>query len=338
MSSALLLSIDGGGTSTTAWLGDTEGRVLGRGKAGPSNRKSVGDDAAFGAIQGAVRSAFRDAGCEPEAIDSACFGIAGCDHPADQERILDWAVASRIARRLVVINDAELLLAAGTPEAIGIAVIAGTGSIAVGRSPSGRFARAGGWGHLFGDEGSAYGVALAGLRLVARRADGRQATRRRLHGTGMSADDLDALSARFMLAYRVQQAAELVTAVYGEPFDRARLAALATIVLECADDDPEVLTEILEPAGRDLAECVLAVARSLDWREPVLPLALGGSFLVATRSVRETLVRSVEACGGFHVEVALVEEPAAGGLLLARKALREGTDSRDIPSRVRIAW
>ena len=38
---SLLLGIDGGGTTTEAWLALTGGRVVGRGKAGPSNAKAV---------------------------------------------------------------------------------------------------------------------------------------------------------------------------------------------------------------------------------------------------------------------------------------------------------
>ena len=66
---------------------------------------------------------------------------------------------------LCSVNDGDLVVAAGTPEGWGVGLIAGTGSIAVGRAPDGRTARAGGWGHLIGDEGSAYGVVLDALRL-----------------------------------------------------------------------------------------------------------------------------------------------------------------------------
>ena len=76
-----------------------------------------------------------------------------------------------------MIEDAALLLAAGTPDGWGVAVVAGTGSMAFARGTDGRTARAGGWGPLLGDEGSGYALALSGLRAAARAADGRaQAT------------------------------------------------------------------------------------------------------------------------------------------------------------------
>ena len=85
----------------------------------------------------------------------------------------EWAEQAGWARSVLMVNDGDLVIAAGTPEGWGIGVIAGTGSIAVGRTKDGRTARAGGWGHLIGDEGSAYRIVLDALRLVARRADGR---------------------------------------------------------------------------------------------------------------------------------------------------------------------
>ena len=169
-----LLGVDGGGTSTEAWLAEPGGRVLGRGKAGPSNAKAVGLPAARQALDAAIRAAFDDAQVTPAPVDVACLGLAGFDRPDDRRLLAGWAEEAHWATRLVLANDGDLVVAAGTPEGWGIGVIAGTGSIAVGRTADGRTARAGGWGHLIGDEGSAYAVVLDALRLVARRADGRE--------------------------------------------------------------------------------------------------------------------------------------------------------------------
>ncbi len=85
----------------------------------------------------------------------------------------EWAARTQLAATVDVIEDAALLLAAGTPDGWGVAVVAGTGSMAFARAADGRTARAGGWGPLLGDEGSGYAIALAGLRAAARAADGR---------------------------------------------------------------------------------------------------------------------------------------------------------------------
>ena len=150
-----LLGIDGGGTTTKAWLAEPGCRVLGQGTAGPSNAKSVGLEAARWALNTAIHRAFHAAGLTPHSVNSICLGLAGLDRPDDRKILGEWAEEACWAHKILLVNDGDLVIAAGTPEGWGIGVIAGTGSIAVGRTKDGRTARAGGWGHLIGDEGSA---------------------------------------------------------------------------------------------------------------------------------------------------------------------------------------
>ena len=168
-STELILGIDGGGTSTEAWLADRAGKVVGKGRAGASNAKAVGAAASRAALNRAIDAAFDDADLTGGPAASACLGLAGLDHPDDRRILKQWSVEDRWAERFVIVNDGDLVVASGTPEGWGIGVIAGTGSIAVGRSRTGRSARAGGWGHLFGDEGSAYHVVMEAFRRIARR-------------------------------------------------------------------------------------------------------------------------------------------------------------------------
>jgi N-acetylglucosamine kinase-like BadF-type ATPase len=306
---AEILGVDGGGTSTVAWLADGAGRVLGRGRAGPSNVKAVGADTARTALAHAIAGAFEDAGIAAAPVTIACLGMAGFGRPADRCELTAWADAERWAERLLLVNDGDLVIAAGTPGGSGLAVIAGTGSIAVGCTPDGRTARAGGWGPLFGDEGSAYAVAVEALRLVARRADGRE---------GHVEDDV--LTARTCAALGVGSASEIVSAVYAAGFDRMRVAALAPLVVAAAAADRTLATRLLEPAGAALAEMALAVAAALDWPRPDLPLALAGSFLLAAADVRRALRDRIER-EGWRLAMEEVAEPVQGALLLARREL-----------------
>jgi N-acetylglucosamine kinase-like BadF-type ATPase len=325
MSETTLLGIDGGGTSTVAWLADAVGTVLGRGQAGPSNAKAVGADAARLALDTAIGAAFRDAGREPAPVAVACLGLAGFDRPDDKQLLERWSSGAHWADRLVLVNDGDLVLAAGTPEGFGVAVIAGTGSIAVGRGRDGRTARAGGWGHLIGDEGSAYGVALAALRLVARRADGREALRVLRTKSGPRKDRASeggALTEYLCRAMGVASPGEIVSALYSDRFDRARIAALAPVVLDAAEADPDVIPWILEPAGFELGQAVCAVARTLDWTDPELPLAMAGGFLLSAEPVVDALVGYVRRFGVKQVSTSRVTEPVRGALVLARGALQ----------------
>lgn len=310
MSGRMLLGIDGGGTSTVAWLADAGGDLLGQGQAGPSNIKAVGAVAAREALDRAIAAAFAAAGRPARPVEAACLGLAGFDRPDDREVLGRWSAEAGWTRRLVLANDGDLVIAAGSPQGWGLGVIAGTGSIAVGRAADGRTARAGGWGPLLGDEGSGYAVALAALRMVARCADGREPR----------SPSSEALTVRLCEAMAIDGPSRLVATVYSAEWDRTRIASLARVVVAAADDDSEIARVLLEPAGADLAAAVLAVARALDWSGGPMALGMAGGFLLSAAAVSRSLLDHL-ARGGLVVEPAAVPQPALGAVLLARRAL-----------------
>ncbi len=150
---AIYLGIEGGGTKTVALFG------AGRRKSfGPLNLKLSTDRQILAVLQ-----QFRPA--------RAALCLAGCRTAADRQRL------RRLARRawgdvpVFVGNDLDSGLAAAFGTKPGILVISGTGSVVVGRDAHGHTARAGGWGHLLGDHGSGYWIALTGLRNAIRDYD-----------------------------------------------------------------------------------------------------------------------------------------------------------------------
>jgi N-acetylglucosamine kinase-like BadF-type ATPase len=215
-------------------------------------------------------------------------------------------VQKGLATDVEVTADALLLLAAGTPDGFGVAVVAGTGSIAFARSPDGRTTRAGGWGYLLGDEGSGYALSLAALQAVARMADGRGP---------------DTLLARTLLdRLQLNRPQELIAAIYGAGLDRPALAALAPLVLEAAEAGDAVAIAIVQNGADQLA---LAAATSASQLELVLPypLALAGGLLLGSASYRERLIQAFAGLGIHPEPVTLVPEPAEGAVRLAFSAM-----------------
>ena len=147
--SGWIISVDGGGTSTEVVLADLQGTPIGEGHSGPSNAKAVGVAAAMKSLDDGIKAAFENAGLVPEPVAVASLGLAGFDRDEDREILAKWADGGSVVQigKLILTNDGQLVLAAGTSEGWGVGIIGGTGSIAVGKSPSGEFARAGGWGH-----------------------------------------------------------------------------------------------------------------------------------------------------------------------------------------------
>ena len=125
--SKLLLGLDGGGSKTLALLADAGGRIIGRGSAGASNYQNIGATAAWAALDTAIAAAFADAGLPPGDVAAVGLGLAGVDRPEDRVLFEGWAAGRFGGAPVVIANDAELVLAAGTPDGWGIAVISGTG-------------------------------------------------------------------------------------------------------------------------------------------------------------------------------------------------------------------
>lgn len=304
---ALYLGIDGGGTSTVALLAnsaassDGSWTILGRGKSGPSNRQAVGTERALASLDEAIRAAFASASLPRVRVVSACLGLAGADRPDDQAMIREWAERVRLADRVEITNDAAILLAAGTPAGCGLVLIAGTGSIAFGRGSDGRRERAGGWGHLLGDEGSAYAIAMSALGAVARAADGRGPATR--------------LTERFLAHFGLRQPQELIPVVYRSGRRREDFAALAPLVVEMAETDA-VAAQIVEAEAQELALAGQAVTDRLGWSGPI-PVALSGGLLLGSEDYRRRVLAALRSLDVRPEPVQLVEEPAQGAVRLA---------------------
>jgi N-acetylglucosamine kinase-like BadF-type ATPase len=308
----LILGIDGGGTKTVALLAKASEQggptVIARGSSGASNPRSVGFELAAAALNAAVAAAFHAAGIPPGTVAAACLGLAGAGRESERRELQSWADARRLAARFVQVHDALPVLAAGAPDLCGIALIGGTGSLAFGRNQAGDSARCGGWGYLFGDEGSGYSLAREALRAVAHEADGR--------GPATS------LTERLLSRLRISRAENLVEAIYHADVDRATVASLADLVLEAARAHDPVAIALVDRAAGDLAEMVVAVAARLRFGEEPFPLALTGGLLLAGQDVLTTRIDGHLRRRRVDVQAwNYVSEPAVGALRLASIAL-----------------
>jgi N-acetylmuramic acid 6-phosphate etherase len=301
----LVLGIDGGGTNTIALLADAAtGRLVGRGTAGPSNIQSVGVEKGLQALDDCIARAFAAANLPVSKVGAIALGLAGIDRQEGHDVINGWAARSHIADHLQIANDATLLIAAGTPAGWGLAVIAGTGSIAFVRTPSGDVGRCGGWGYTLGDEGSAYMIALRGLRAACRSAD-RDSTPTML---------LEAFLKRMNLA----SPPDLIPAIYRGPWDRAAIASMAPIVLDALEAGDPIALKILQDEATELAMTAASAVRNANL-PTTLPLALAGGVLLGSVTYRELFLEALTILGITASPTTLVHDPALGAVVLARK-------------------
>ena len=287
-----VVGVDGGGSKTLAVVLDQTGQERGRAVAGSSNYTVVGGDEAAAQVVQAVTEAMRMAGGELP-VRAAWVGLSGIDRPGARELLMPKL--RPLAGEVRLTNDAELMFGA-LPGRAGVVLIAGTGSIALGRNPDGVTARAGGWGHLIGDEGSGYDLGRRAIQAAARAADGR----------GPETMLLDAILAHWQL----DQPMAMIGRVYGTP-DKAEIAALATLVFEAAREGDPVARRIVADAAGELATAVLAVANRLEFPDGTLALALAlaGGLLTGESGFRNQVVRRVRRRRAVEQTV-VVDDPA----------------------------
>ncbi|MGH9144913.1 MAG: BadF/BadG/BcrA/BcrD ATPase family protein, partial [Vicinamibacterales bacterium] len=185
----------------------------------------------------------------------------------------------------------------------GIAINAGTGSIVYGRNADFEAARAGGWGHMIGDEGSGYWIGRESLAAVMRASDGR----------GPETSLTDAILAHF----NVDDESQLPRIVYDREQPRVSVAALGPIAQRAAEHGDAVAVRILERAADELVLGARSVATRLEMRGDAFAFYLaGGVFRVVPWLVDELPRRLVEVAPRAQVQL-LDEEPAVGAVWLA---------------------
>src|SRR3954470_15784363 len=165
-----VLGIDAGGSKTVCLLADDRGTIVSEARGPGANLHAAGELAVEKVLHEVMEQAIGD---RPIAAGAICLGIAGVDRLDEAQTVR--AIMRRIGykSRVVVVNDALIALVAGARDEPGILINAGTGSIVYGRNADGEAARAGGWGHMIGDEGSGYWIGREALAAVMRASDGR---------------------------------------------------------------------------------------------------------------------------------------------------------------------
>jgi N-acetylglucosamine kinase-like BadF-type ATPase len=305
---AVVLGIDGGGTKTACVVMDARQSVLAQIRVGSCNRNSIGDEKAQEHLAQGIATALRVAGCESNQVAAACLGMAGIDRPMERALVSGWLDKLLPTVPTVIYNDAFIALASGTGgDLCGVAVISGTGMIVYGINRSGQTQRAGGWGPLFGDKGSGYAIGLAALTAVAHATDG-LGPQTTLDGALRDYLDLSTPQALIPWAY--------------SDLSWSRIADLAPLVTECAQQKDEVASRIIAEAAIDLAAAVEVVVRGLDMLSGPTPIVLSGGNLqpgLFSSLVHQHLNSLIP-----HAQLTRpTVEPAVGAALLAQRFLRE---------------
>ena len=310
MSSEFVIGIDGGGTFTRVLLADRTGCVVSSGQGGAAYIRK--DPHAPENVRKAIVQVIRDSGIQAAQVVALCAGIAGFDTPDDLEWVQTLTQVEGLGCRPMHVNDAVIAHRGAFVMEPGIIVVAGTGSIILAITETGRQVRNYDFGHYAYSAARHLGSAAV-FEILARLPQG---------------DDADLLQG-VLDHFDVSDIADLRESGTGgfgpDRFSRNRLfAELAPLVTASATGGILLAQTICDRAIHEIVVGVKLLGPLLA-RRPVGVALIGG---VATSDYfRRMLSRQLQADGEYQIVVPRVS-PAAGAVLMALADLGVVADAR----------
>jgi N-acetylmuramic acid 6-phosphate etherase len=307
-----VIGVDGGGTKTEAVLAIADPDspfpiILATQITGPSNLQRQPIEASLHEVTLACNALLDQIPNGTGEVAAGCFAMAGSGNEHIKAQFQAWLNENRWLRRSMVTHDARAVLAAGTLTDSGIALIAGTGSIAYARTVDGQESRCGGWQGLVGDEGSAYWMARQGFRSALRAFDGRGPATRLVADLAVWLDN----SAPQHWPYQLSL------------MKREMLAAAARVVTHAAEAQDTVALSILDSAVEELALLVTTLAVG-QFRNTPVEIALAGGLLCHCSLMRDKLREALAKGSLTLARFECVTKPASGAARIALQALATG--------------
>lgn len=304
---SVVLAIDGGGSRTRCLAIDRDARVLGHAETGPSNHLLVSGDVVRRSLAEAIANTLNSAGLDAEAVACVSAGLAGVDFDGVGAAEMEALLRELGFEKLVVNGDMVIAHAGALRMRPGVIALAGTGSVVLGIGPKNQRVKIGGWGPIYGDEGSAYRIGEMALRAAARAYD----------RSGPATSLTNALS----IALGLNDFRETVTRIYVDGMEPREIAALSRIAYQVAEAGDEVARGIFLVAADELAESVVAAIRQLEFDAPEIVVSYQGSVLESCHLLRERFIERLRETDP-RVNVVKPEfEPVFGAYLLGCDAI-----------------
>lgn len=289
------IAVDGGGSKTEAIVFDNQGNIYGRSRGLGTNPLFIKKEEAFNNLNDVIKKVIKKSNLTKEQITKMYLFIPGLSRYEEEIKAL-------VGDNSIIKGDeyAAFYGALGTRK--GIVVLSGTGSFAFASKEKGEWVSVGGWGPIFGDEGSGYDIGIRALKTVAIQYDLKE--------------PLGLLGQEIMEYFEINDVNALKSIQNTEKFNRDRVAGLCKVVLTCANQGDSISIEIFRRVAYSLAELVKQVAQHLDIEEEC-PFSLIGGVMNVGKWVEEPLKEYVETWyPNLHYEKAKFA-PIIGAMLYA---------------------
>ncbi len=261
-----ILGIDGGGTKTSFLLADMETQRVYAHTAKDCCHFHHGIEGFTSRIKNGIDTVLKEACIAYGDVMAVCAGLSSFGESKQEDDVICSIMRSFFKTpHILVVNDVEVSLAGSLELRPGITIVAGTGSMALGKNRFGRTARSGGWGEIIGDEGSAYWLGRKALELFSKQADGRL-----IKG---------ALYEILSRALGLSDCMDLIEYTYKSiGNERDRIAALSPLLFEAAQGGDAEALNVFEKAAEELFAMVKAVAERLSFERDIEVSYSGGVF------------------------------------------------------------
>lgn len=311
--------IQGGGTASDAVILDQSGRIVGTSTGPCTNPWQVGFAKCIADLGKMIIEAKKNANLDPSIpLESLGMALSGGEMLEAQERIADGLKTEfpNASKSYYVCTDTFGSIATAFPNG-GMVVIAGTGSNCQLLNPSGKDSpRSGGWGHMLGDEGSAYWISHSALKVVYDHED----------GFNQSADDIAAVKNAIYTKFDLKNKYDILPHIY-EKFCKAKIADLCQDLARLAVEEKDPLAiRLFHNAGVQIGKHIRALMPKAD---KCLLQDQGGLKIVAVGSVmtkawellKEGFMETLSS-GGVEFTLVMLKEDvssALGGAVLGAK-------------------
>jgi N-acetylmuramic acid 6-phosphate etherase len=272
-SESVYLGIEGGGTRTTVIASDGRMQLLGTKVFAPGNVRLL-NNAELDDLFITIGRFFP----RPAAIG---IGMAGARDSSDRERIRQAMQKVWGKTPVVITHDLEIALRAEVDpktEGPAVLVLSGTGSCCYGQNPDGLEAKVGGWGHILGDRGSGYDIAISAIKSVISEYD--------------RAGKWTYLGQEILRALVLNEPNELIAWI--QHADKAAVAALAQTVFEAAKKRSSLAKHVLTEASERLAQDAVICAERLSPLNRPVSFLLAGGVLRNQKGCARSVAKGIE--------------------------------------------
>lgn len=240
----VFLGIDGGGTKTKLVAADENKNILLRAEGKTINFCSVGMNKARENLSELLSEVSEKTGASR--FESVFIGSSALTEKATDEQLFEFTNGVVNAVKTVLHSDVYIALGAVKGDSPKAVVISGTGSVAALLKENGEVVTKGGWGHIIGDEGSAYSLAVRGIKAAVREYETELMPQKLLYESALS-------------FFNVEKFEDIVKIIYSDSFTKEKLALFAPYVFKSADMHDELAKEIIVSESFELSKTVLSL-------------------------------------------------------------------------------